>query len=334
MKKTFSISEAISFGWNTFKSNWKFWIVVSLIVGMATGSSSLSGVGSISSSLFKTSTPSVPYESDFDDSTDINTRLNRTPGIDYDGSMLKGSERVLGISDSAVEDYSDRSPLSKIIWLLIPFGIVTFVGFLAFALTGVLVSFVFRMGYINLTLDAVRNKDVYYKTILNQVSLKKAYRFLIANFLVTLNVTIGLILFIIPGILYALKYYYVSYLIVDRDMKPREAMKESSKLTKGVRFKILLLSIVFGLVAVLGFLAFGVGIIPASVVISIANSYIFNKLLEQSEPANVPESPVLSPTPAVEVPLPSSNEVPSVNSGNLLAENQTLDDSLSINSEN
>lgn len=375
MKKTFSISEAISFGWNTFKSNWKFWIVVSLIVGMATGSSSLSGVGSISSSLFKTSTPSVPYESDFDDSTDINTRLNRTPGIDYDGSMLKGSERVLGISDFAVEDYSDRSPLSKIIWLLIPFGIVTFVGFLAFALTGVLVSFVFRMGYINLTLDAVRNKDVYYKTILNQVSLKKAQRFLIAGLkvlliilpfillsLVPLYIILSVyfismlmsfggwgfsdlslplpiciswfLLFFIPGIILALKYSMVPFVLVDLDKTPSEAMKMSRKLTKNVKFKLLGFWFVCGLVMMLGLLVFGVGVIPASIVVSLAHAYVYNKLLEQSEPAVIPESPVLSPTPTVEVPLPSSNEVPSVNSGNLLAENQTLDDSLSINSEN
>jgi len=319
MKKTFSISEAISFGWRTFKSNWKFWIVASLITGMATGSSSLPGVGNLNrssstqtSSITKTVGRDLPYP--------------KEPTI-YD--------KVLGASTAVQKlPMSDKGQSSNSMFILIPFVIITVVGFVAVGVIGILVSTALRMGYVNLTLDSARNKQVYYKTILNQMSLKKAWRFLIANFLVTLNIIVGLILFIIPGILYALKYYFVSYLIVDKDMKPREAMKESGRLTKGVRFKLVSLTVVYFLIAILGFLVFGVGVIPASIVISIANAYIFNKLLEQSEPAVVPPSPIIPDVPAIETPLLPSIEVPSINSGNLLAENQTLNESSSIKTEN
>ncbi|HNU76556.1 MAG TPA: hypothetical protein PKL88_02485 [bacterium] len=319
MKKTFSISEAISFGWRTFKSNWKFWIVASLITGMATGSSSLPGVGNLNrssstqtSSITKTVGRDLPYPKE---------------PIIYD--------KVLGASTAVQKlPMSDKGQSSNSMFILIPFVIITVVGFVAVGVIGILVSTALRMGYVNLTLDSVRNKQVYYKTILNQMSLKKAWRFLIANFLVTLNIIVGLILFIIPGILYALKYYFVSYLIVDKDMKPREAMKESGRLTKGVRFKLVSLTVVYFLIAILGFLVFGVGVIPASIVISIANAYIFNKLLEQSEPAVVPPSPIIPDVPAIETPLLPSIEVPSINSGNLLAENQTLNESSSIKTEN
>ncbi|HPD74123.1 MAG TPA: DUF975 family protein [bacterium] len=360
MKKTFSISEAISFGWNTFKSNWKFWIVVSLIVGMSAGSPGFSYTRNInkSKSTNTATTSKITYQN-----------LPNTPlPVDFN--------KVLGVSTVNEKlPISDKELSPIIIFLLIPFVIVTAVGFLAFALTGVLVSFVFRMGYINLTLDAVRNKDVYYKTILNQVSLKKARRFLIAGLkvlliilpfillsLVPLYIILSVyfismlmsfggwgfsdlslplpiciswfLLFFIPGIILALKYSMVPFVLVDLDKTPSEAMKMSRKLTKNVKFKLLGFWFVCGLVMMLGLLVFGVGVIPASIVVSLAHAYVYNKLLEQSEPAVIPESPVLSPTPTVEVPLPSSNEVPSVNSGNLLAENQTLDDSLSINSEN
>lgn len=319
MKKTFSISEAISFGWRTFKSNWKFWIVASLIAGLATGSSSLPGVGNLNrssstqtSSITKTVGRDLPYPKE---------------PIIYD--------KVLGDSTAVQKlPMSDKGQSSNSMFILIPFVIITVVGFVAVGVIGILVSTALRMGYVNLTLDSVRNKQVYYKTILNQMSLKKAWRFLIANFLVTLNIIVGLILFIIPGILYALKYYFVSYLIVDKDMKPREAMKESGRLTKGVRFKLISLSVVYFLIAILGFLVFGVGVIPASIVISIANAYIFNKLLEQSDPAVIPTAPVIPDVPAIELPIPSSNEVPPVNSGNLLAENQDLEESSSLKTEN
>ena len=313
MKKTFSISEAISFGWRTFKSNWKFWIVASLITGMATGSSSLPGVGNLNrssstqtSSITKTVGRDLPYPKE---------------PIIYD--------KVLGASTAVQKlPMSDKGQSSNSMFILIPFVIITVVGFVAVGVIGILVSTALRMGYVNLTLDSARNKQVYYKTILNQMSLKKAWRFLIANFLVTLNIIVGLILFIIPGILYALKYYFVSYLIVDKDMKPREAMKESGRLTKGVRFKLVSLTVVYFLIAILGFLVFGVGVIPASIVISIANAYIFNKLLEQNDSTGVLASSAISAVPAIEMPLPSSNEVPSVNSENILAVKQTLGDSL------
>jgi len=319
MKKTFSIPEAISFGWRTFKSNWKFWIVASLIAGLATGSSSLPGVGNLNrssstqtSSITKTVGRDLPYPKE---------------PIIYD--------KVLGASTAVQKlPMSDKGQSSNSMFILIPFVIITVVGFVAVGVIGLLVSTALRMGYVNLTLDSARNKQVYYKTILNQMSLKKAWRFLIANFLVTLNIIVGLILFIIPGILYALKYYFVSYLIVDKDMKPREAMKESGRLTKGVRFKLVSLTVVYFLIAILGLLVFGIGVIPASIVISIANAYIFNKLLEQSEPAVVPPSPIIPDVPAIETSLPPSIEVPLINSGNLLAENKTLDESSSIKTEN
>lgn len=335
-KKTFSISEAISFGWNTFKSNWKFWIISFFIFSVASGSA-VSGINTSKNFNIPTnSTDEGVYESPYpvDYSDEVGSNVLR----DVPQNVLGATSFSLNKENPTPQDYqmplkNNSTNFSKWLWVLAPIGIVVLIAFLIVALISTLISVVFRMGYLNLTLDAARNKEVYYKTILNQVSLKKAYRFLIANFLVALNVVIGLILFIIPGILYALKYYYVSYLVVDKDMKPIEAMKESSKLTKGVRFKLLGMSFVFGLISLLGVIVFGVGLIPASIVVSLANAYVFNKLLEQSESV-VPHKSVVQPTPTIDVPVPSSNEVPSVDSGNLLAENPISNDDISVKTEN
>lgn len=326
MKKTFSTSEAISFGWKTFRSNWKFWIVASLIVGMTTGASGLSSVGNINKS-GSLQTPSVTkkvdqdlqypqYQFMHDGETDMNQeRLNKEP-------LSEDYKKVLGVSTATEKlPISDKGRPSNLILLLIPFGIIALVGFLAVGVIGVLVSIVLRMGYLNLTLDAARNKNVYYKTILNQVSLKKAWRYLKAHALVFLMVFLGCLFFIFPGIILALKYSMVPFVLVDLDKTPSEAMKMSQKLTKGVRLKLLGFWFVSGLVMILGILAFGVGVLPASIVVSLAYAYVYNKLLEQSEPEVVPGSSEMPPVPAIEVPIPSSDEVPSMNSGNLLAEN-------------
>ncbi len=51
----------------------------------------------------------------------------------------------------------------------------------------------------------------------------------------TLAIGIGLFLFIIPGLLLFLAFYFAEYLIIDLDMPLVEAFRESWKMTKGYR---------------------------------------------------------------------------------------------------
>lgn len=326
MKKTFSISEAISFGWNTFKSNWKFWIISFFIFTVASGSAGLFNFGNISDSI-----PSSKERHYLENSNEEDIEFDDI--VDYQSEtidrFIEGrSEKVLGTSvdiNSTSGDKIMRSKdslgLAKILWLLVPFGIISFAGFLVIGIISFLITLVFRMGYVNLTLDAARGKDTYYKTLLNQVSMRKAWRLLNVQFFVAFLVFFGFLLFIIPGIILALKYSLASFVLVDLDKTPSEAMKISGKLTKNVRFKILWFGLACGLVMIIGLLAFGFGVVPASIVVSLAHAYVYNKLFEQSEFASASNGSVIPNVPAIETSLPSSNDASSVKSGNLLAEN-------------
>lgn len=305
MKKTFSISEAISFGWNTFKSNWKFWVVAFMLAMLSR---------------------SLSYQRTYTTTNGYKDENNVTPTIDHNnnGSELKSNTTrmlnlgkfepsVLGVS-SASEN--ENSFWAKYFWLLIPFIVIAIVVSVPALILMVLVPVIFRMGYINLTLDAARKKDLYYKTLLNQVSFNKALRLVAAQVLAFLIILIGLIFFIVPGIIFALKYFFVSTILVDQDLKIGESLRKSSQLTKGVRFELLLLSFVFLLVSILGLLALGVGFLPALIVIYLADAYVYNQLLEQSGMQVDHKS--------TEIPLPP------VTSGSLLAENLSVQDSLTV----
>ncbi len=307
MKKTFSISEAISFGWNTFKSNWKFWIVASVLV-MAANSANFSYENTYRGNLIPKNT------------SNTNSNLNyKNPSSDQKvGSltflnMQNSKPNVLGKSTVVGEG---PSTLPKSFLSILPIIVIALIVLLPFMILMSLARVIFRMGFINLTLDAVRNKDLYYKTLLNQVSFKKALRLIGAEFLVGLLVIIGSIFFIIPGIMLSLKYFFVGEIMVDQDTKIGESLKRSSDLTKGVRFKLLLLIFTFLLVGFLGLLALGVGIFPAAIVINLAKVYVYNKLLEQSGMQVNQKS--------TEVPLPP------ITSGSLLAENLPVQDSLTV----
>ncbi len=304
MKKTFSISEALSFGWHTFKSNWKFWIVAFLILmtGVGYGGSnlsSLSGLGGMGASSESKSLQKFNNNTIEDYGIDAENQYRNFQREAPSENLLnlKSIESsVLGMATSPV--ITSEKSVPGFMYAIIPFVIVFAVIFFIIMIVMSLMSLIFQMGYINLTLDAARGKQVYYKTLLNQVSFKKAFKLLIAQLCVGFLVMCGLILFIVPGIIFALKYVFVPYVMVDQDVPSiKSALKGSSQITKGVRGKLFGFSIVSILVWFAGLIAFGVGTVVSTIVLALATAYIYKELADGDS------------SPAIEVPIPSPEPV-------------------------
>jgi len=68
-----------------------------------------------------------------------------------------------------------------------------------------------------------------------RMNIKRFPKYFIAILLKFIVIGIGLTLFIIPGIFLLLVFYFVEYLIIDRDMSILDAFKESWNITKGFR---------------------------------------------------------------------------------------------------
>lgn len=75
-------------------------------------------------------------------------------------------------------------------------------------------------------------------------------------------VGIGMIFLVIPGIIFACKLAFVKYLVMDRNMEPVEAVKESWRMTKGYSGDIFVIGLLAFPLAIAGLLCFGIGIIP------------------------------------------------------------------------
>ena len=107
----------------------------------------------------------------------------------------------------------------------------------------------------------------------------------VSGFLYQLIVWIGLILFIIPGIYWSIKYMFYYFYIVDEDRGPIEALSESGDLTDGYKWKLLLLSILVSLFNLLGVLLLGVGTLvtgPISTMVMLS-AYRQLKKIQQEE---------------------------------------------------
>jgi hypothetical protein len=89
---------------------------------------------------------------------------------------------------------------------------------------------------------------------------KKMWKFLITSLSVGLIVVVGLILLIIPGIIFSIWYSQTLYLVVDKNIPLRQALTRSKAMVVGVFWKVLGRFFVFGLFsAIVGML---VGIMP------------------------------------------------------------------------
>jgi len=83
----------------------------------------------------------------------------------------------------------------------------------------------------------------------------------LASFLVGAIVVIGLILLIVPGIIFACKFAFTPYLVVDRKMEAAEAARESWRMTNGHAWTVFLIGLLAIPIGIAGLICFGVGII-------------------------------------------------------------------------
>lgn len=140
-----------------------------------------------------------------------------------------------------------------------------------------LLSIFIGMGYIKSLLLIERGEKVEFREIFRHA--RYFWRYLIVSILYGLLVGLGLILLIVPGIYFALKYSFAPILVLDKDTKIMEAFSQSGMLTVGVKWKLLGFYIVAALVSLLGFLALGVGALIATPVVGLAAIHVYKKLL-------------------------------------------------------
>lgn len=168
-------------------------------------------------------------------------------------------------------------------------GVIIFIALLGFVLGAIL-----QLGLIRLFIDLVdQDTEDRLKMLFSQHKL--FWRYLGASVLYGLMVGFGLILLIVPGIYFALKYQFFSYLIVDKNLGVFDALKKSGEITKGVKWK--LFGFWFALVGlnILGLLVLLVGLlvtIPTSI---LAYIYVYRTLSKRLVPAAVSAVPAETP---------------------------------------
>lgn len=158
-------------------------------------------------------------------------------------------------------------------------GFVSFLAFLAYIFLGLLMM----IGLIRIMIAVSDGK----KAELNMLfkGMDVFLPFLGVMFLLGLILMVGFFLFVIPGIIWSLKYGFAPILVIDQKMDPMEALKKSAEMTNGLKWDLLGFNYVTGAVNMLGMLALYVGMIVTIPITMLAKVAVYRQLGPKSTKA-------------------------------------------------
>lgn len=142
------------------------------------------------------------------------------------------------------------------------------------------------LGLIKFCLKKYDNQEVGFADLFSCFSPGLILNLIVASLIVGVIVSLGMILLIVPGIIWMIQFHFYSYALVDSNCGPMTSLKRSSQLTQGVKMKLLLFALaVFG-INLLGIMCLGIGVLftwPATFMASVA----VYKELSATQPAAV-----------------------------------------------
>lgn len=136
-----------------------------------------------------------------------------------------------------------------------------------------------KMGITKMMLEFYEGRKPEIKEI---IYTKNVLEYFVVSLLYVLMVLVGFILLIIPGIYLALRYQFAPILVIDKGMKPLEALKKSAQMTEGLKWKLLLFHLACIGINILGMIALLIGLLLTTPTTMLASTHVYKKLLEDN----------------------------------------------------
>ncbi len=163
----------------------------------------------------------------------------------------------------------------------------TFLG-IVFWVANFVLPIVIWLGFVKIALRFCDGEKGRFSDLFSQYRL--FFKYLFASILFGLIVIGGMLLFIVPGIIWGIKFWFFDYFIVDKGLGPIEALKRSSAITKGMKWDLLGFGFTLGVINLLGALFLLVGLFVTIPTTMIALVFVYRKLLAQTEITSVSQT--------------------------------------------
>jgi len=138
-------------------------------------------------------------------------------------------------------------------------------------------SVVLTPGFISAGLKLYNGEKVNVNTLFTGV--KYFTNYFLSTVCYSAIVFIGTFLLIIPGIIWSIQFGYYSYLIVDKNMRPIEALETSSNITQGKKWQLFCFSLLLFLINLAGYLCIFVGWLITVPISLFATIFVYKHLV-------------------------------------------------------
>ncbi len=105
--------------------------------------------------------------------------------------------------------------------------------------------------------------------------------YLIGTILYLLIVLGGLILLIVPGIIWSFKFGFFGYFMVEKGLEPSEALRRSALITQGAKWDLFVFWLLLLLINLAGVVALFIGLFVTLPITIIANAFVYRTLLSR-----------------------------------------------------
>jgi uncharacterized membrane protein len=145
-----------------------------------------------------------------------------------------------------------------------------------FSLAAFFIETALLAGYFLILKQSLSGKNPVFRDLFN--GGEHIWPFIGAVLLSSCITILGFIAFIIPGFIALSAFYFTSYIVLDKNMKPVAALKESMRMTQGNKLQILRFIFVICLLNLVGALLFGVGLFVTYPISLIAYVILYKEL--------------------------------------------------------
>jgi uncharacterized membrane protein len=145
---------------------------------------------------------------------------------------------------------------------------------------GYVIGIIVKIGLIKIALSFCDEQKPPFATLFDAWDC--FWRVVGVGILYGLIVLAGFILFIIPGIVWVVKFSLCYYFVIDKGLGPIQALKASSRATMGVKWQLFGFGLLCGLINLLGMLCLIVGVFATYPTVLIAHTLVYRQLLAQT----------------------------------------------------
>lgn len=139
-----------------------------------------------------------------------------------------------------------------------------------------LVSATFALGLAKIYLRFCDGEMPIFENLFD--GLARLHIYIAANIVVGIAVCMGLVLLVVPGIIFLLRLWFVGFVVVDEQVGPLEAIQRSWDITRGHTLDLFLLFILLVGLNILGIIAILVGLLITLPMSGLALAFVYRHL--------------------------------------------------------